>query len=170
MGNYDAFTLIEEVYREHYLYLKHFLLKLSSDEKLAEDIIQEVFSKILLHPNQIFDVKYMRSWLITSAKNLLIDHYRKKAPSLLNDSQIIDTLLISENTPEKSLLQKSAVEALLQNVSEEDRKIFLLKEHDGYKYEEISALLEIPVSTIKSRIFRLRKSILSKVNRSDFNE
>ncbi|MEB3752711.1 RNA polymerase sigma factor [Geobacillus icigianus] len=75
----DAFSLIEDVYKEHYLYLKRFLLKITSDEKLIEDVIQEVFSKMLLNPEKILEVKYIRSWLMVSTRNLLIDHFRKKS-------------------------------------------------------------------------------------------
>ncbi|ANB57242.1 RNA polymerase sigma factor, sigma-70 family protein [Anoxybacillus sp. B7M1] len=163
----DAFSLIEDVYKKHYLYLKRFLLKITSDEKLIEDVIQEVFSKMLLNPEKILEVKYIRSWLMVSTRNLLIDHFRKKKPHLLNDEEVITDLLITDLSPEKNLLLKSSIDDILKDLSKADKTLLLAKEYYGYTYEEISVLLNIPISTIKSRIFRLKKRLISRIHRSD---
>ena len=110
---------------------------------------------------------YVRSWIVTSAKNLLIDNYRKKSPSLLKDEEVISNLLVEHHDPEKKYLIKYTIEETLRHFSETDKTIFLAKEYYGYKYKEISALMDMPVSSVKSRIFRVKKIILSSIQRGD---
>lgn len=159
--------LIEEVYNEHYHYLRHFLIGLTKNEELADDIIQDLFAKILLTPNRILKVNYMKSWLIKSAKNTLIDHYRKKKPELFNDENIIESLLIDHFTPEVSVTFNSELEAVLNHLSSTDKAIILAKEYYGYNYQEISELLNLPVSTLKSKVFRLRKNMIKERSQNE---
>lgn len=167
MSKNKPLEYIEEVYNEHYRYLRNFLIGLTKSDAIADDIIQELFTKILMTPTKIFEVNYMKSWLVKSAKNTLIDYYRKKKPELLSDENVIESLLIDNYTPEVSALMSSEIETVLNQFSTEDKAIMLAKEYYGYRYEEISELLNIPVSTLKSRVFRMRKSI---VKRRLFNE
>ncbi|WP_245698248.1 RNA polymerase sigma factor [Sporosarcina ureilytica] len=75
MSKNNPFYLIEEIYNEHYRYLKNFLIGLTKSDEIADDIIQELFAKILMTPTRILEVNYMKSWLVKCAKNTLIDYY-----------------------------------------------------------------------------------------------
>jgi RNA polymerase sigma-70 factor, ECF subfamily len=163
----NPLNVIEEEYEKNYSYLKHFLLKLTRDEQLSEDIIQEVFSRMLRNPEKILEVKYIRTWLVSVAKNLVIDHYRKKKPSLMEDGEIISDLLVDTSNPEGLMIQKETIFNALSNIPKLDKTIFLAKEHYGYKYDEIASLLDMPVSSIKSRLFRVRKKILANLERGE---
>ncbi len=55
-------VLIEEIYNEHYVYLRNFLIGLTKSDLIADDIIQELFTKILISPSSVTEVKYIRSW------------------------------------------------------------------------------------------------------------
>lgn len=162
MSKNNPLKLIEEVYNEHYRYLRNFLIGLTKSDEIADDIIQELFAKILVTPTRILKVNYMKSWLIKSAKNTLIDYYRKKKPELLNDENIIESLLINNYTPEVSVMTDYELETILNEFSATDKAIIIAKEHYGYNYQEISELLNLPVSTLKSRVFRMRKSIIKR--------
>lgn len=162
MTNKNVFEIIEEIYNEHYAYLRNFLIKLSKDEQIAEDIIQELFTKILTQPQSVLDVEYLKSWLTKGAKNTLLDYYKKKRPDLLNDQSFIETLLIDEQTPEVKLLIKNQLDDLLSEFSTTDKAIIVAKEYYGYSYQEISVLLNISVSTLKSKVFRMKKQIIKK--------
>lgn len=157
----NPFQPIEDIYEAHYHYLLYFLIGLTKNEALAEDMIQDLFAKLLMTPESIADVTYMRSWLITSAKNNLIDHYRKKQPDLMED-EVIETLLIDHFTPEATVIHQAEMASYLEDLSEQDKAIILAKEHYGYSYEEMSALFNIPVSTLKSKVFRTKKRIIKK--------
>ncbi|PFG05289.1 RNA polymerase sigma factor [Bacillus sp. es.034] len=163
----DTFSLIEKEYTMNYSYLKNFLVKLTNDQNLAEDVVQEVFSRLLKEPEKILEVQYIKSWLVSVSKNILIDHYRKKKPHLLDEVDLMENLLEDHLTPEKITMRKEIFDNVLSNISKEEKTIFLAKEYYGYKYEEISSLMGLPISTIKSRLFRVRKKILSTLERGE---
>jgi len=150
------------MYNAHYVYLRNFLIGLTKNDEAADDIIQELFTKILLSPASISKVNYMKSWLIRGAKNTLLDHYKKKKPELLADENIIESLLIDYYTPEADVTIKRELETTLSKLSTTDKAIIIAKEYYGYEYQEISELLNIPVSTLKSKVFRMRKRMIKE--------
>ncbi|REJ16310.1 MAG: hypothetical protein C6W57_09385 [Caldibacillus debilis] len=95
-NNENPMEVIEDLYNTHYRYMLNFLLRLTPDRQLAEDIVQEVFSNLLTHPETMLKIRNIQSFLITSARNRLIDHYRKKKRSLLQDGQMMERLLIDQ--------------------------------------------------------------------------
>ncbi|BAK16689.1 DNA-directed RNA polymerase specialized sigma subunit, sigma24 homolog [Solibacillus silvestris StLB046] len=160
MSKMNPLVLIEEIYNEHYAYLRNFLIGLTKSDVIADDIIQDFFTKILVSPSIVTEVKYMRSWLITGVKNTLLDYYKKKKPELLQDENIIETLLVDNYTPEVSATINNELETILGKLSTSEKAIIIAKEYYGYDYNEISNLLNIPVSTIKSIVFRMRKRMI----------
>ncbi|BAC13204.1 RNA polymerase ECF-type sigma factor [Oceanobacillus iheyensis HTE831] len=162
MSKMNPFDLIEEIYNEHYVYLRNFLIGLTKSDELADDIIQELFTKILVSPSKITEVNYMKSWLLRGAKNTLLDYYKKKKPELLNKENVIETLLVDNYTPEISTTINNELETLLGKLSTTDKAIIFAKEYYGYDYQEISELLNMPVSTLKSKVFRIRKRMIKE--------
>ena len=160
MSKMNPLVLIEEIYNEHYAYLRNFLIGLTKSDVIADDIIQDFFTKILVSPSVVTEVKYMRSWLITGVKNTLLDYYKKKKPELLQDENIIETLLVDNYTPEVSATINNELETILGKLTTSEKAIIIAKEYYGYDYNEISNLLNIPVSTIKSIVFRMRKRMI----------
>ncbi|SET14631.1 RNA polymerase sigma-70 factor, ECF subfamily [Oceanobacillus limi] len=163
----SLFVLIEKEYEENYLYLKNFILKLTKDDQIAEDLIQETFLKVLKNPEQVVTVTYFRSWLITCAKNLFIDFKRKKNPTLFQDENVMVKLIGNTDNPEITFLMRESIKQALQGFSELDRSIFIAKEYYGYKFDEIAQLLDVPVNTVKSKLFRLKKTVLKDNTRRD---
>ncbi|GIN57264.1 RNA polymerase sigma factor [Lederbergia ruris] len=159
MLNQNPFGVIEGLYKEHYTYLRHFLIGLTKSDELADDIIQELFAKMLTDPAKTQQVTHMKSWLVKAAKNTFLDHYRKKKPELLYDESVIESLLIENQTPESKMMIQFQIKTALGHLSTQDQAIFLAKFHYGYHYQEISTLLDIPVPTLKSKIFRMRKQM-----------
>lgn len=155
----NPLELIEEIYKEHYVYLRNFLRGLTKNDDFADDIIQELFAKILVKPSSILDVTYMKSWLVKGVKNTLLDHYKKKTPELLLDENIIENILIDNQTPEIKAMINDQIQSILGDLSSKDKAILLAKIHYGYDYQEISELLNTPVSTLKSKVFRMRKRL-----------
>lgn len=154
--------IIEDMYLAHYSYLRNYLIGLSRSHEEVDDVIQELFSKILRNPERVLEVENLRGWLVTSAKNTFLDFYRKKRPVLLKDEQLIEELLIYNSTPEDELVIKNQLETYLNGMTTTDKAVFIAKEYYGYKFDEISDLLNIPVSTLKSRMFRMRKTMIGK--------
>ncbi|WP_068985935.1 MULTISPECIES: RNA polymerase sigma factor [Lysinibacillus] len=162
MINQNPFEVIEKIYEEHYTYLRNFLIGLTKSYDVADDIIQELFAKILTDPSRVQQVTYMKSWLVKAAKNTLLDHYKKRKPALFHDESVIESLLIDNQTPESKAIINSQILSTLGYLSTSDKAIFLAKFHYGYDYQEISTLLDIPIPTLKSKIFRMRKQMARK--------
>lgn len=120
MKKNNPFEAIEEIYIAHYSYLKNYLLKLTKDEEVANDIIQELFSKILKDPVRISQVQHIKIWLIKAIKNTLLDYYKKKKPELLHDENLIEDLLINYQTPELKAMMSAQIEAALNDLSKRD--------------------------------------------------
>ncbi|UUI05456.1 RNA polymerase sigma factor [Oceanobacillus jeddahense] len=142
--------------------LRNFLIGLTKSDEIADEIIQELFSKILVTPTIVYKVDYMKSWLARGAKNTLLDYYKKKKPVLLHDENVIESLLIDHRTPEKDVIINERLETVLGKLSDTDKAIMLAKEYYGYNYQEISELLNLPISTLKSKVFRMRKQMIKK--------
>ncbi|SEN93342.1 RNA polymerase sigma-70 factor, ECF subfamily [Amphibacillus marinus] len=162
MANKHPFDEIEKLYQEYYQYLCHFLMVLTRDGEVANDIIQELFSKILTNPSLISEVTHIKSWLVKATKNTLLDYYKKKRPELLSDENLIETLLIHNQTPELKVIVNAQINSILASLPSTDKAILLAKVYYGYDYQEIRELLHIPISTLKSKVFRMRKQIAKR--------
>lgn len=132
-------------------------MTLTRDEQLAEDIIQEVFTKLLQMPDLIYTTTSLEGWLIKASKNKLIDYFRKKRPDLLEQVQLINTSATDKNEIEQKIVQTEIIKEFLSDLNTTDKHIFLLKEHYGFTFKEIAAYINLPESTLKVRLFRMKK-------------
>lgn len=151
--------VIEDIYNNYYQYLLNFLLSLTTDKRLAEDIIQEVFSKMLLQPEKVLNINNVKSFLVRSAKNQLIDHYRKKKPTLLKDGQEIEKLLV-DHCSTNQLDEINVINDILLKLPSKYSFVIIARDYHGYSYQEISDILDISLVNVKSRIYRARKLFL----------
>jgi RNA polymerase sigma-70 factor, ECF subfamily len=159
VNNLTTIEIIENLYLEHYSYLKNYLIKLTKSEDEADEIIQELFSKLLTNPKSIQKVNYKKSWLVACSRNILIDKYRKFKPTLLKEDNIIEYILIEHNTPESIGEVKSELDNLLSNLNKSEKAILLAKEYYGYSYEEMSDLFNLTISNLKTKVFRVKKKL-----------
>ena len=136
----------------------------------AEDIVQETAYKYLLYSDTIQSSK-IRSWLIRVALNFHYDQCRKKKRyELYLNNEILDTD-IQEN-PEALILLKEKrgqLEHALSKLKPRYRELLLLKYQTELSYDEISALLDLPVGSVKTNLFRARKQ-LAKVYKEEKHE
>lgn len=79
---------------------------------------------------------------------------------MLQDENIIETLLVDNYTPEVRTTINNELETILGKLSTTEKAIIIAKEYYGYDYNEINELLNIPVSAIKSQVFRMRKRMI----------
>lgn len=168
MANFNPLQYVEEIYEEHYYDLRRYLIKMSGSQEEADDIIQELFTKIITKPSIIADAQSIKGWLKVAARNTLIDRYRKKKPHLLKDESIMENMLIDNYSPENQVVLGSQLESILKTLSKTDASIILAKEYYGYEYKEISEMLDLNISTVKSRVFRVKKRLMKA--RGDLDE
>ena len=141
-----------------------FALKLTMSMDNAQDLLQETSLKILDNKSKFRNEDNFKGWSMTIMKNIFINNYRKLSTRLEsatnNDTSNITLLTISE-TPESHLFTKE-IRSEINRCSEEFRVTFKYY-LTGYSYQEISEKLNIPIGTVKSRIFVMRKKLQIKL-------
>ena len=138
-------------------------LGMMRDRAAAEDIAQETFLRAFRFQAGFRGESSVSTWLYRVAMNLCLDAQRKLQARVL---QPIDDTEESPpdpaRSPEESLeLSQMAkkVELALETVGSKHRAILLLREVEGLSYEEISAVLEIPLGTVMSRLHHARMKL-----------
>ena len=154
-GEEAAFTCL--VVR-HQRSLINFFFHLSWDRAMAEDCAQEVFLRLYSHRETYQPQARFTTFLFRIARNLWIDRVRSAAvhgkPASL-DGLLQDRVASPAPGPVEILTRRetgAALKRALEKLSEEQRAVVLLGEIQGLKYEEVGAILEIPVGTVKSRM------------------
>lgn len=128
--------------------MRTFIRSQIHDEQTTDDILQNVFVKIHSDVTQIDKIGNMKAWLYRMVKNMMVDYFR----SLKHTSEIDDS--ISEETISEPIIENvaSSIRFFINQLDEPLRKLMILSELKGYSQIEISKELNIPYSTIKSRI------------------
>lgn len=135
----------------------------------ARDLAQEVFIRIYQNLALVPGEDGCLPWIIRITRNACIDHLRRRKarPPLwdLPADEMFD-LRSTDRSPEEAHLEavrKTMVHRALQELTDLNREIILLKEIQGLGLEEIAAILEVPVGTVKSRSHRARLELAQKL-------
>lgn len=143
--------------------LKPFALKLTRNMDDAEDLIQETMFRAFSNEDKFQAGTKLKAWLYTIMKNIFINNYRKnvRRNTIIDTSEnlfIIDSVShTTSNDGEMSFVAKDLERAIL-GLSNEFRVPFMMH-YKGYKYHEIAEKLNLPLGTVKSRIFFARRSL-----------
>lgn len=131
-----------------------FILKNIKDEEKARDVVQDAFTKMWEKVKDI-QAEKAKSYLFTSAYHTMIDRIRKDKKQTVLESAPAH-LYITKNT--YSDLQEILHEAA-QRLPEIQRTVLLLRDYEGYSYQEIGEITELSESQVKVYIFRARKTM-----------
>ncbi|MFY0779334.1 RNA polymerase sigma factor [Peribacillus simplex] len=137
-----------------------YLRKLGISQADAEDVVQETAYKYLLYYDTIQTSK-IRSWLIRVSLNFHYDQCRKQRRYDLNLNEGLLEMDMNE-LPEVIFLEKERIREVgyaLSKLKPHFQELLLLKYQSGLSYEEISKLLEKPISSIKTNLFRARRQL-----------
>lgn len=151
--------LFETFYRRLYI----FALKLIEDKYAAEEVVSEVFLKLLQNPHKLDAVYNINAYLYTIVRHASFDYLKKNKNSIRLDIQKHDSL-ISEFIIEEELHARLFKE--LQKLPPKCKKIFTLCCIDKLKYKDIAKELKISVNTVKSQ--RARAINLLRIQLKDY--
>lgn len=129
-----------------------FVDKLLRDSSAAKDITQEAYLK-LWENREVVDFDKVRAWLFTTAYRLSMDYVKRN--QRYASEEFIPERWVEQQNPD---LQKIVNESL-SLLSEIQRSIVLLKDYEGYSYEEIGEILALKDSQVKVYLFRARQKI-----------
>jgi RNA polymerase sigma factor (sigma-70 family) len=142
--------------------LRNFIRKHVADTGEAEDILQDVFYELLEAYRLMKPVEHVTSWLFRVARNRMIDLFRKKKPTSLNnpasveeEGDTLEDLLPSADAGPEAIYARSllldALEEALEELPQAQREVFVAHELMGQSFKEMSAETGLSVNTLLSR-------------------
>jgi RNA polymerase sigma-70 factor (ECF subfamily) len=146
--------------------LLRYLLYLTSNREMAEDLFQEVWMRVLVRGAQFNGKARFDTWLFTIARNLVIDQRRKRTMSSLDelfegrsddDRPMSFEIADREPTPLdrfSNLEDRERIAAALLQLDTLHREVLVLRFHEELSLEEIATVTRAPLSTVKSRLYR----------------
>ncbi|MFQ5499945.1 MAG: RNA polymerase sigma factor [Candidatus Zixiibacteriota bacterium] len=170
-GSQRAFRHLMDRHKSSVYYI---VFKIVRNEETANDLVQETFMKAFASLASYRSDYKFSTWLYKIAANSSIDHLRKKRIKALSLDREFETRDGSKEIevpdysfhPERDLVRKEqsvSIERAIQSLPDKYRAVIVFRHKDDKSYEEIADLLDIPVGTVKARIFRARELLKKKL-------
>ena len=179
-ADFELKTAFERSTRPHLTTLYHSAYRLTGSSADAEDLLQELLFKLFRQFDQWRDLDNPKPWMQRVLYNLHIDLYRKRRRThgvnertLDSDAHAIDELENPEPSPalqaEGEQQQQRILEALAA-LGPEQRALVTLHLIEGHTLEEVSAILDVPLGTLKSRLHRCKAQLKRTLQLEPFPE
>jgi RNA polymerase sigma-70 factor (ECF subfamily) len=160
MGDVQAYGSLVEKYQYRIFNL---IRRLVSQEDVVEDLAQEVFIKVFRKIGDFRAESSFYTWMYKIALNTCRNYYRRQSPTVveLDRYEERDSLpgTVSPETPEEVLFRQrraGQVREALDKLPPEQKEVLVMRDLEGFSYQEIAVILELPIGTVRSRIFRGR--------------
>ena len=143
-------------------------LQFAHERAQAEDLTQEVFLRLFRNLSKYRGDVPLVAWTLRLSRNLCIDHYRRgrrERESVFLSESALETLT-SDSDPAREAQRREAlsqIDAVLPRMRDELALVVVLRDLQGLSYTEISALLDLPIGTLKSRLSRGRRDLVSRL-------
>ena len=147
--------------------LRHYAYQLTRNVEDTNDLVQDTMLKALMYQDKFADGTNLKGWLYTIMKNTFINNYRRavKAKEIIGEKTDLAMAQayrkIGTNDAESNMVSKDILKAI-EGLDEAYKRPFT-RYYNGYKYQEIAEEMQLPIGTIKSRIFIARKMLMGKL-------
>src|SRR5437667_478992 len=169
---------ISEVVKREHSRLRNFIRRRVPDPRDAEDILQDVFYELVEANRLLMPIEHVTGWLFRVGRNRITDLFRKKKPETFSDAAVededgqvlqIEDLLPSPDAGPEALYARNVLldelESAVDELPEEQRKVFVAHELEGRSFKEIAAQTGVGVNTLLSRkryaVLHLRERLQS---------
>lgn len=152
---------LEAVLESHYANLYRIAYAWSQDMSLAEDLVQETMLKSLQKAEQLSSFEHVDRWLCKIMHNLFYDNCRQNAKWQSVTVEDVDQFLHVESV-ESLYVRKQTIEDIHDAIGclpVEQREILILVDLQGYSYQEVASIANVPVGTVMSRLSRARSKL-----------
>jgi RNA polymerase sigma-70 factor (ECF subfamily) len=141
-----------------------------NDKMRADDIVQDVIIKLFENLNNIHNKQSIQFWLFKTARNEMMAFLRNtKNKKFITEAVDIDEVEIGSEVSLEDEIENKELNKLilseLENMSEDFREVFVLKEYSGLSYKEIASLMDIDEDLVKSRLYKARQKLINKISR-----
>jgi RNA polymerase sigma factor (sigma-70 family) len=166
--------IFEREFLPHIDAMYNFAFRMTYDEDIAKDLLQDTCFKAFRFVSTFQEGTNAKAWLFRILKNCFINEYRKKnkEPSMV-DYQEVETYYNSEDVNEVitsdlrvDLLEEmlgDEVSIALNSLAVDFRIVIILCDLEGFTYEEMAKILDIPIGTVRSRLHRARNLLREKL-------
>ena len=153
------------LYERHKGKLFGFFYRLTSDAALSEDLVQNVFYRVLKYRHTYSGQGQFLTWLYQTARNVNIDNYRKtKRMSYQEDMQSWEGKMETGKSADYDMTRNQDIGMLQQamaRLKEDKRQVLVLSKFQELKYEQIGEILDCSVSAVKVKVHRAMKELKS---------
>jgi RNA polymerase sigma-70 factor (ECF subfamily) len=129
------------------------------DPALADDVVQETMIKAWRHAPQQADGTVPRAWMLRVARNAAISLLRTRRENLYGDDtpEQISGITVARAVEGRAALGE--LSRALDRLEPDERAVVVLREIDGLSYDDIAAAMDLPLPTVKTRLFRARQQL-----------
>lgn len=170
-GSLPAFELIVQRWDRRMLY---FFIRCVGDREEAEDLKQELFIKIFQQRKQFRTSARFQPWLYRIATNLVIDKVvrkRRLETQSFDEDERIEQYMATDDTfaTARQYASLNEIKEMLQQtlcqIPEEERVALILRHYENFTFPQIAELLNLPESTVKTRVYRAMQEMRKKLTR-----
>jgi RNA polymerase sigma factor (sigma-70 family) len=171
----EKHRVFEKEFMPHIDSMYNFAFRLTNDEDDANDLVQDTYLKAFRFINSFSEGTNAKAWLFRILKNSFINDFRKKSkePSKV-DYQDVETTYNSEEDAETNQTVDLRAETVQDLIGDEIanalnalpvdfRTVIILCDVEGFTYEEMAKILDIPIGTVRSRLHRARMLLKEKL-------
>jgi RNA polymerase sigma-70 factor (ECF subfamily) len=162
LGDVQAYDILVRRYKDQLL---NFVFRFVGNRTDAEDIVQETFLRVYRNKHMYKEIAKFSTWVYTIAGNLAKTELRRRkrhkifsVSNFVNEERDFD-IPDREHSPERkvdSSIQENIIQKAIEKLPIKFKEVIVLRDIQGFAYEEISQILNIPLGTVKSRVNRGR--------------
>ena len=171
----EKYKIFDDEFMPHINSMYNFAFRLTMDEDDANDLVQDTYLKAFRFINSFQKGTNAKAWLFRILKNSFINDYRKKSKEPAKvDYQEVETFYNAEDAEADNITPDLRSESLSEMIGDEVanalnslavdfRTVIILCDIEGFTYEEMAKILDIPIGTVRSRLHRARNLLKDKL-------
>ncbi|MFC1692326.1 RNA polymerase sigma factor [Candidatus Latescibacterota bacterium] len=149
------------LFEKHHKRLYNYFLLETKNRQVSEDLVQDVFYRMLKYRHTYHSEGKLMSWMFKIARNARIDYFREHSvqSDLIEEG---DDFVSSDPNPEEKYEQESEIDLLRKAIDElpvDKREVIIMSRFNNMRYEEIGKVLGCTVGTVKVRVYRAIKEL-----------
>ena len=154
--------LLAELFERHNRPVFGFFYRMTSSRELSEDLVQDVFLRILRYRETYQPRTSFAAWMYGIARNAMIDQMRKRRPESSLDDDAVPEVPTRDEPVDERMRARQETELLqraLKSLPADKREVLILARYQDLKYEEIGRILGCEPNAVKQRVFRAVKAL-----------